>query len=141
MEIGLSHTEALVLPFPVEYQRLRRPEIYLRTLTYICSQIPRLNEEGGIQGHFYVHPNAISGNLFAPNEHANATQITQLWDPILEKMKSFPGINAKFLTKIQPASFGVGGLGSIQGGGGGAALNQGSGMAGMAGMHGMAAMK
>jgi hypothetical protein len=103
---------------------------------YMCSQLPRINEVGGMQGYFYFHPNAISGMFIAPNEYANATAMTALWDPILEKMSSMPGIDKKTMTKIPPVSFNAAGTGSIQGSGGGIAANPGEGMAGMSGMSG-----
>jgi hypothetical protein len=88
-----------------------------------------------MQGYFYIHPNAISGMFLAPNEYANATRMTALWEPILEKMKSMPGIDAKTLIKVPPLSFGAGGLGSLQGSDGGQAANPGSEMGGMGGVN------
>lgn len=93
---------------------------------YMCSQLPRLNEEGGMQGYFYIHPNAISGSFLAPNEHANATRITELWEPILSKMSSYPGIDAKTVIKNPPVAFSSSGLGSMQSSSGGAAANPGA---------------
>jgi hypothetical protein len=84
-----------------------------------------------MQGYFYFHPNAISGMFIAPNEYANATAMTALWDPILEKMSSMPGIDKKTMVKIPPVSFNAAGTGSIQGSGGGIASNPGGGMASM----------
>jgi hypothetical protein len=106
---------------------------------YMCSQLPRLNEEGGMQGYFYIHPNAISGTFLAPNEHANATRMSELWDPILTKMASFPGIDAKTMIKAPPVAFSSSGLGSMQSSSGGAAAKPGApmDMGGMKGMGGM----
>jgi hypothetical protein len=103
---------------------------------YMCSQLPRINQVGGMQGYFYIHPNAISGMFLAPNEYANATAITALWDPVLEKMSSMPGISKNTMVKVPPVNFNAAGTGSIQGSGGGIAANPGGGMAGMSGMKG-----
>jgi hypothetical protein len=109
---------------------------------YMCSQLPRLNEEGGMQGYFYIHPNAISGMFLAPNEHANATRITELWEPVLAKMVSFPGIDVKTMIKVPPVAFSSSGLGSIQSSSGGAAANPDAPMdMGMKGMGGMSMRK
>lgn len=93
---------------------------------YMCSQLPRLNEEGGMQGYFYIYPNAIQGTFLAPNEYANATRITEFWDPVLSKMSAYPGIDAKTMIKAPPVALSSSGLGSMQSSSGGAAANPGA---------------
>jgi hypothetical protein len=103
---------------------------------YMCSQLPRINQAGGMQGYFYFYPNAINGMFIAPNEHANATKMTSMWNPILDKMSAMPGMDPKSLIKSPPVDFAASGTGSIQNSGGGIAANPGGGMGGMRKRHG-----
>jgi hypothetical protein len=72
---------------------------------YLSSQLPRLNRLGGFQGYYYVRSNAISADFQAPNEFANATQMTALLEPVLEHMKNMPGMNPSSLFTIPPIDF------------------------------------
>jgi hypothetical protein len=75
---------------------------------YIHTQFPKMKREGGFSGFLYIHPNAIQGQLIAANEFANATSMRAMLDPILDKMISMPGMDAKTFVKLPPA---VGGKG------------------------------
>ncbi|KAF2433259.1 FAD-binding domain-containing protein [Tothia fuscella] len=108
---------------------------------YMCSQLPKLNQEGGIQGYFYFYPNAINAMFIAPNEYANATKMTELIDPMLAKMSTMPGMDPKSLIKIPPVTFAASGLGSVQNSNGGLASAPGAGMAGMRKRHGPGEME
>jgi hypothetical protein len=70
--------------------------------TYIHTQFPKMSREGGFQGYLFIHPNAIQGQLICPNKFANATNMHAILDPILDKMISMPGMDAKSLLKIGP---------------------------------------
>jgi hypothetical protein len=71
--------------------------------TYIHTQFPKMSREGGFQGYLFIHPNAIQGQLICPNKFANATNMRDILDPILEKMISMPGMDRKTMVKIPPA--------------------------------------
>lgn len=88
-----------------------------------------------MQGYFYQHPNAFSGMFIAPNEYANASKVVAMWDPILDKIASMPGISNSSIIRRPPVDFAASGTGSIQGSDGGAAANPGAGMQGMSGMR------
>jgi hypothetical protein len=86
------------------------------------SQLPRLNTQGGIQGYYYVRSNSIQGQLLAPNEFANATRMSAIMDPVLEKMKSMPGMESGAFVKIPPVDFSSGLAGSLQSSTGGSSV-------------------
>lgn len=86
---------------------------------YFMSQFPKLNKLGGLQGYYYVRPNAISAMFLAPNEFANATNLNILMDPVLDKMKQMPGINPASLIKIPPIDFAALSANSVQSSSGG----------------------
>lgn len=86
------------------------------------SQLPRLNQQGGIQGYYYTRSNSILGQLMSPNEYANATGMSALLDPVLDKMKNMPGMDPKTLVKIPPIEFSAALAGSLQSGSGGGAV-------------------
>jgi hypothetical protein len=69
---------------------------------YFHTQIPRLAKEGGIQGYFYISPNAMRAYLTAPNSFANATKMRALLEPIITKIGLFPGMNKNTLFQIPP---------------------------------------
>jgi hypothetical protein len=102
---------------------------------YLMSQFPKLNKFGGLQGYYYVRPNAISAMFLAPNEFANATNLNLLMDPVLDKMKSMPGMSPTSLIKIPPIDFAALSANSVQsssgGSNGGKASTPEKGMAGM----------
>jgi hypothetical protein len=85
--------------------------------TYLHTQLPRMSREGGFQGYFYIHPNAIQGQLICPNKFANATNMRAILDPILNKMISMPGMDSKTLLKVPPLVASTNGstLGSLPG--------------------------
>lgn len=95
------------------------------------SQFPKLNKLGGLQGYYYVRPNAISAMFLAPNEFANATNLNILMDPVLDKMKHMPGMSPTSLIKIPPIDFAALSANSVQSSSGGKASNPEKGMAGM----------
>jgi hypothetical protein len=72
--------------------------------TYLHTQFPKMSREGGFQGYLFIHPNAIQGQLIAPNKFANATNMRAILDPILEKMISMPGMDRKTFVSRGPGS-------------------------------------
>lgn len=68
---------------------------------YFSSQLPRLNRLG-LQGYYYIRPNAIAADFYIPNEFANATHINAFMDPVLNHMKNMTGMNPASLIKIPP---------------------------------------
>lgn len=70
--------------------------------TYMIRQLPTLQREAGISGYFYVHNNALRGSFFCLNEYADAKKMKSYWDPVLEKMVSFPGVDPDSLIRYQP---------------------------------------
>lgn len=99
------------------------------------SQFPKLNKLGGLQGWYYVRPNAISATFLAPNEFANSTNLKLLMDPILENMKKMPGMSPTSLIKIPPTDFFALGIKRVQSSSGGS--NGGMSSAPEKGMGGM----
>jgi hypothetical protein len=75
--------------------------------TYLHRQFPKMSREGGLQGYLFIHPNAIQGQLIAPNKFANATNIKRIMDPILENMISMPGMDRKTFVNFAPAALAV----------------------------------
>jgi hypothetical protein len=73
---------------------------------YIHTQFPKMKREGGFSGFFYIHPNAIQGQLIAANKFANATNMRAILDPILSKMISMPGMDPKTFVKVPPTADG-----------------------------------
>jgi hypothetical protein len=81
---------------------------------YLCSELPRLNRDGGFQGYFNFFPNAISANFLAPNEFADADNMRKVFDPVLKKIEGMPGIDKKTFIKIPPAKLSASSLGNLQ---------------------------
>jgi hypothetical protein len=61
-------------------------------VAHLMSQLPQLIEKGA-GGYFYPFPNAYRGVSFMIGENATEKYARQLWDPVLEKMKTFDGMS------------------------------------------------
>jgi hypothetical protein len=77
---------------------------------YFASQIPRIVDEGGMGGYVYMHPNAIRGQLYAPNDYANSNNMKSIMDSVLDRMAAMPGMSSSLLYKYPPWQGGLGGL-------------------------------
>ena len=61
-------------------------------VAYLMSQVPQLIEKGA-GGYYYPFPNAYRGVSFLVGENATEKYAHRLWDPVLDKMKSFDGMS------------------------------------------------
>ncbi|KAL1955726.1 hypothetical protein VTO42DRAFT_8124 [Malbranchea cinnamomea] len=58
---------------------------------YLHSQFPAINEKG-VQGYYYVFPNAMRGLFSTADEQSGEEAAKAIWDPILENLASFEGM-------------------------------------------------
>lgn len=58
---------------------------------YLHSQFPDINEKGA-QGYYYVYPDAIKGIFLTGDEDSGKEKADAVWNPILDKLSSFPGM-------------------------------------------------
>ena len=58
---------------------------------YLMGQLPDLNKKG-VQGYFYIYPNAIQGIFFLAGEDSGEDKAKQTWAPLLEKLSRYPGM-------------------------------------------------
>jgi hypothetical protein len=65
-----------------------------KAAAYFCSMAPQLYENG-VQGYFFVYPNAVQGTLLATSARTGLMKMVSTVEPILDKMKSMPGIDPK----------------------------------------------
>lgn len=89
--------EILVYNFWLNTNDYEDEKSFFAPAAYFMSQFPKLNNLGGLQGYYYVRPNAISAMFLAPDGFANATKLSNL-----ENMKNMPGISPTSLMKIPP---------------------------------------
>jgi hypothetical protein len=61
-------------------------------VAYLMSEIPNLIEKGA-GGYYYPFPNAYRGVSFLVGQNATEQYAHRLWDPVLNKMKSFDGMS------------------------------------------------
>ncbi|KAE9984621.1 hypothetical protein EG328_008455 [Venturia inaequalis] len=64
---------------------------------YFHSILPDLVEKQGQSGYYYLYPNAIKSVFLAADKDAGVDKAKAVWEPVLEKMTTFPGINKKTL--------------------------------------------
>jgi hypothetical protein len=65
-----------------------------KAAAYFCSLAPQLYEDG-IQGYFFVYPNAVQGILIGTSAKTDLAKMVATMEPIVNKMKSMPGIDPK----------------------------------------------
>jgi len=70
--------------------------------SYLASQMPRLLDQGGMAGYIYVHPNAIRGQLYAPDEFSTPEKMKDMLDDVLDRMARMPGMTQRLLFKYPP---------------------------------------
>ncbi|PGG95888.1 hypothetical protein AJ79_09825 [Helicocarpus griseus UAMH5409] len=64
---------------------------YWDAAAYLHSQFPVINEQG-VQGYYYVYPNAMKGIFLTADEQAGQEAAQAIWTPILEKLAEFDGM-------------------------------------------------
>ncbi|TID27798.1 Low-affinity potassium transport protein [Venturia nashicola] len=64
---------------------------------YFHALIPDLVEKNGQSGYYYLFPNAIKSVFLMADKDAGVDKAKAVWEPVLEKMTTFPGINKKTL--------------------------------------------
>lgn len=60
-------------------------------MAYLFSQLPDLHSKG-ISAYLYVYPNYIRCHAIHTGELANVTEVNEIWEPVLTKLQSFPGM-------------------------------------------------
>jgi hypothetical protein len=54
--------------------------------------MPQLNQKSGVQGYFYVYPNAFYLSMLTADEKSGLAAAKAAWTPHLDKLASFPGV-------------------------------------------------
>ncbi|KAF4553900.1 FAD-binding domain-containing protein 44 [Elsinoe fawcettii] len=62
------------------------------TMTYLFSQLPHL-QGNNISAYFYVAPFSLRVYSIHPADQANSALVQRIWEPILDKAQSFPGMS------------------------------------------------
>jgi hypothetical protein len=65
---------------------------------YIHSQFPSLNAKS-VQAYYYIYPFGFIGRFLLPD--STIEEAKKLWDPILDKLATFPGIKSPVIHQYQ----------------------------------------
>ena len=59
---------------------------------YVLSQLPIISKRDGVQGYWYTYPNETWFLTFHTDRNAGIESAKKTWNPILEKIAIFPGV-------------------------------------------------
>jgi hypothetical protein len=60
--------------------------------------LPKLSAEKGVQGYFFVYPNATYFHSIQVNQYSGIDFAKKTWEPLLEKMATYPGVQKPIQT-------------------------------------------
>ncbi|KAF2231815.1 hypothetical protein EV356DRAFT_578880 [Viridothelium virens] len=71
---------------------------------YLHSQFPELVNKG-VLGYYYIYPEAMQGIFLTHGDRSGAAYANATWDPILNKMQSYPGLTKIISTSMDAPSY------------------------------------